>query len=172
VLDEWLEGLPGKPKLLELGAGTGQAAAYVADRGGRVTAIDLSPENVEQCRLRGVDARVGDFGDLDLPDALFDGVWSINALVHVPKGDLPHVVAGVRPVMKRGGSLLIVVWGGRDMEGTIPDDWCVPARFFSFFTDAGLAALRFVGFEVADVRFLENEGDDGLHSQVMTLAAV
>jgi SAM-dependent methyltransferase len=171
VLDEWLDGLPDRPRVLELGCGTGQAAAHAADRGAAVTAVDLSPENVAQCRARGVDARVGDMGELDLPDDSFVGAFAINSLIHVPKAHLAAVVTGVRRVLEPAGSFLVVVWGGYDHEGTVQDDWCVPPRFFSFFSDESLRGFSFPGFAVEDIRVLDVRTDDGLHPQVVRLVA-
>src|SRR5688572_22482574 len=50
MMERWLRELPPGPRLLELGPGTGQVAAYVTQLGARVSAVDLSPENVAYCR--------------------------------------------------------------------------------------------------------------------------
>src|SRR5688572_32907702 len=59
VIERWLAELPPSPRLLELGPGTGQVAAYASGLGARVVAIDLSPQNVAYCRQRGISAQVG-----------------------------------------------------------------------------------------------------------------
>jgi SAM-dependent methyltransferase len=45
-------------RVLDLGCGTGEDAAWLMRLGARVTGIDVSPEMVKRARARGVDARV------------------------------------------------------------------------------------------------------------------
>ena len=99
VLERWLQELPPAARLLELGPGTGQLAAHAAGLGARVHAIDLSARNVAYCHQRGVSAQVGDFRALGHIDGLglFDGVYAINALLHVPRARQALVIAGARP---------------------------------------------------------------------------
>lgn len=132
VIEAWISDLPPAPRLLELGPGTGQLARHAESLGARVHAIDLSPENVSYCQQRGISAEVGDFRGLRDRNwqELFDGVYAINALLHVPRIEHAAVIAGVLDCLLPGGSLLMVNWGGRDIEGIWADDPCDPPRFF------------------------------------------
>jgi SAM-dependent methyltransferase len=174
VLETWLRELPGAPRLLELGPGTGQLAAFAQELGARVHAIELSPANVGYCRQRGISAEVGDFRVLDHLEGLgrFDGVYSINALLHVPRAQHAAVIAGARQCLVPGGSLLLVNWGGRDVEGILEEDGCTPARFFSHHDDAGFLALEFEGFEVVRRELLSVQAPNGLHPQLLVLRSV
>jgi 2-polyprenyl-3-methyl-5-hydroxy-6-metoxy-1,4-benzoquinol methylase len=97
-LEGWLHELPPAARLLELGPGTGQLAAHAARLGARVHAIDLSARNVAYCQQRGVSAQVGDFRALGHIDGLglFDGIYAVNALLHVPRAEHASVIAGAR----------------------------------------------------------------------------
>ena len=174
VLERWLDDLPSSPRLLELGPGTGQLASWAEELGARVHAIDLSGENVAYCRQRGISAEVGDFRRLSCSEGLgsFDGVYAINALLHVPRAEHASVVASARGCLVPGGGLLIVNWGGRDMEGIYTDDTCVPPRYFSHYDDAGFFALAFAGFDVVRRELLTAETPDGLHPQLLALRSV
>jgi len=174
VLGRWLNDLPSSPRLLELGPGTGQLARRAEELGARVHAIDLSAENVAYCRQRGISAEVGDFRKLSCSEGLgsFDGVYTINALLHVPRAEHASIVASARDCLVLGGGLLIVNWGGRDVEGIYADDTCVPPRYFSLYDDAGFFALAFAGFEVVWRELLTAETPDGLHPQVLALRRV
>lgn len=174
VLERWLDDLPRSPRLLELGPGTGQLARRAAELGARVHAIDLSGENVAYCRQRGISAEVGDFRKLSSAEGLgaFDGVYAINALLHVPRTEHASVVASARGCLVPGGSLLIVNWGGRDIEGIYADDTCVPPRYFSHYDDAGFFGLEFAGFEVVRRELLTAKTPDGLHPQLLALRSV
>jgi cyclopropane fatty-acyl-phospholipid synthase-like methyltransferase len=171
VLEHWLSELPSAPRLLELGPGTGQLALHAQAQGARVQAVDLSPHNVERCRERGIAAQVGNFRALDSLEGLgvFDGVYSINALLHVPRAEHAGVLSAVRRRLVPGGSLLLVNWGGQDSEGLYDADTCVPPRFFSFYDDSSFSALEFEGFEVVRRELLTEHAVNGLHPQLIVL---
>ena len=169
VLEAWLLDLPPAPRLLELGPGTGQLARHAEGLGARVHAIDLSPENVSYCWQRGISAEVGDFRGLRHRNAqqLFDGVYAINALLHVPRVEHAAVIAGALDCLLPGGSLLMVNWGGRDFEGIWADDPCDPPRFFSHYDDATFFGLTFDGFDVVRREVLAAQAPDGLRPQLL-----
>jgi SAM-dependent methyltransferase len=171
VMERWLQEMPNAPRLLELGPGTGQLAVFAETLGARVHAIDLSPQNVAYCRQRGISAEVGDFRALGCSEGLgpFDGVYSINALLHVPRSEHAAVISAVRQCLTPGGRLLLVNWGGLDMEGIWDEDECDPPRFFSLYDDAGFGALEFEGFEVMRRELLSAHTRDGLHPQLLAL---
>ena len=174
VLEAWLQTLRPAPRLLELGPGTGQLALHAESCRARVHAIDLSPGNVTHCRQRGISAEVGDFRLLRHMDGLgvFDGVYAINALLHVPRGEHAAVVASVRERLVPGGSLLLVNWGGRDKEGIWLEDTFDPPRFFSQYDHQAFQALTFDGFEVARREVLASEAPDGMRPQLLALRRV
>lgn len=162
--------------VLDAGCGTGQLAAYMAGRDFSVSAVDLSPGNVEACRHRGVDAEVGDFSSLRYEDASFGGVIAFNSLLHTPKSHLSAVLAELRRVLVVGGLLQVVVWGGVDHEGPDEHDWLEPARFFSFLSDEAFLAVegsRLRRLETIILHEHAHERPDGfdLHPQCMLLEA-
>jgi len=174
TLEAWLRELPRAPRLLELGPGTGQLALHAKNLGADVHAIELSPENAIYCRERGIPAEVGDLralGDFERL-GLFDGVYSINALLHVPRAEHASVIAGVRARLVPGGRLLLVNWGGRDWEGIWADDKCEPQRFFSQYDDRKFFELAFDGFEVVRREVLDFRAPDGMRPQLLDLRSV
>lgn len=100
---------PGR-SLLDVGCGPGSITADLARRvaPGRVTAVDSSPEAVDQARANAeeagvttIDFRVGDVHDLDLPDDTFDVVHAHQVLQHV--GDPVRALAEMGRVARPGG---------------------------------------------------------------------
>ncbi len=81
--------------VLDAGCGEGVLAWYLAERGAKVTAMDISKPNLENAKLflekRGVLDRVtlvqGDAEHLPFPDASFDWVISSHVLEHLPDFD-------------------------------------------------------------------------------------
>jgi SAM-dependent methyltransferase len=174
VLESWLQALSSAPRLLELGPGTGQLALHATKLGARVHAIELSARNVEYCRQRGVSAEEGDFRALAIREDLkdFDGVYAINALLHAPRAEHVSILAGVQRCLVPGGSVLLVNWGGRSVEGIYADDNCSPPRFFSHYDDTSFSALTFEGFEIVRREVLSVHTPDGLHPQLLALRHV
>ena len=155
-------------RLLEIGGGPGHHAAFYRDAGLDVVMTDLSPEMVRLARAKGLDARTMDFLSLDFT-AKFDAVFAFNCLLHVPKGDLPRVLAAVRRVLRPGGLFYYGVYGGESSEGVSPTDWHNPPRFFAFYDDDELRAAVAGPFDLVDFHRVElPEGERG-HFQSLTL---
>jgi SAM-dependent methyltransferase len=154
--------------LLEIGAGAGHDSKYFADRGLTVVATDLSPQMVEMCRRRGLDAHVMDVLHLDLRHGSFDAAYAMNSLLHVPNSDLQSALAAIRRTLKPAALFYLGVYGGQEpFEGILESDWHVPPRFFSFRTDGQLIAEVETCFLVEDFHVVEEDG----HFQALTLRA-
>lgn len=109
--------LLGEPKpewrVLDLGAGYGGSARYLADNHGcRVTALNLSEVENERNRsinkARGLDSLIevidGSFESVPAPDGEFDVVWSQDAFLH--SGEREQVMREAVRVLKPGGVLI------------------------------------------------------------------
>jgi SAM-dependent methyltransferase len=94
--------------VLDLGCGEGQLTAAIAAAGHRVVGVDVAEEPLRRARRRhaGLELRwVDPRGELPLPDAGFDVVWSGETIEHVP--DTLGWLSELRRVLRSGGSLLL-----------------------------------------------------------------
>jgi SAM-dependent methyltransferase len=111
-------------RVLDVGAGDGNAAIEAATRGAVVTAVDLTPAQVERararCRAEGVevDVRVGDATALDIPDASYDLVVSVFGMMFA--ADHAAATAEMARVCRPGGTVANVAW--------VVDGWAVTWR--------------------------------------------
>lgn len=160
----------GASSLLEIGAGTGQDAEFFAAARLQVLATDLTPENVAACRQKGLEARVMDVCALDLPDAQFDAVFSLNCLLHLPKSEFPKAIAEIRRVLKPGGLFYLGLYGGPDSEGVYEDDTYEPKRFFSFWSNEGLQKELEKTFVMIEFKTIVLEDEGGLAFQSVCLS--
>jgi 2-polyprenyl-3-methyl-5-hydroxy-6-metoxy-1,4-benzoquinol methylase len=102
-------------RVLDAGCGSGQLAIALAERGARVTGIDLSPEMIRRARNHGrergadIEWRTGDVLQLADPLAVFDAIQARVLLQFVP--DVAGVLRELRRVLKPGGRLLASVPG-------------------------------------------------------------
>ncbi len=79
--------LPGSPRCLELGAGAGSMARWMAERypDGHVTAVDIDPRYLDPGWAPNLDVRQGDVRSLDLPAGSFDLIHARTLLMHLPE---------------------------------------------------------------------------------------
>lgn len=129
--------------VVDLACGTGSASTAAADRGARVTGVDLTPELIELAESRRGDRDitwvVGDAADTGLADNGFDAVVSNMGTVFV---DPDRQVAEIVRLLKPGGVLSFSSWVlttadplfdpvkavfGSPAGGSGPDQWGDPA---------------------------------------------
>ncbi|WNG41710.1 methyltransferase domain-containing protein [Archangium violaceum] len=110
ALIEKVEPVAGR-RVLDVAAGTGNAAWLAAERGAQVTACDLSPRMVQLGRER-TGARVewleANAEDLPLPAGSFDVALSAFGVIFVPRPEV--ALAQLRRVLVPGGVLALTAW--------------------------------------------------------------
>ena len=101
-------------RVLDLGTGTGTAAGMAGGEGRRVTGLDAAAGMLEIARRRHPDVEFieADFGAIPVPDASFDAVLAVHALLFAddPVGTLVEW----RRVTRPGGRLSLSVPGPQD----------------------------------------------------------
>ncbi|MCB0143385.1 MAG: class I SAM-dependent methyltransferase, partial [Caldilineaceae bacterium] len=123
---------------------------------------------------KGLAAHVMDFLHLDFPDASFDAVFALNCLLHVPKADLPAVLAEIRRLLRPGGLFYMGVYGGNNFEGIRTNDDHEPKRFFALYTHEGMQAVvsaqfGIVSFDVIPMQKNADGSPANYHFQSMIL---
>jgi SAM-dependent methyltransferase len=160
-----------KRTILELGSGPGNDGRYFKDQGFDILCTDLSPEMVRLCREKGLEARVMDNTNLDLPPASFDAVYTMNSLLHLPKQELPAVFAKIKRLLKPDGLFFLGLYGGIDFEGIWEEDHYQPKRFYSFFTEDRLKPILARQFQLLSFESIPSGSKkDNLDFQAAVLA--
>jgi len=124
-LVELLDPKPGE-RILDLGCGSGQLTAKIAEAGARVIGIDLSPDMIAQARANypedrtairqgKVEFAIGDATSFELAEPV-DAVFS-NAVLHWVK-DAAAAIACVWRALKPGGRFVMEM-GGRGNTRTL-----------------------------------------------------
>lgn len=98
LLLSWLPMDMDGARLLDAGSGTGAASVAMAQRGARVTAVDVAANLIELARERApddlapgaIDFRVGDL--LDPAHGTFDHVLAMDSLIHYPIAEILRVL--------------------------------------------------------------------------------
>ncbi|WSY81323.1 methyltransferase domain-containing protein [Streptomyces sp. NBC_00876] len=113
-MESWLP--RGRSEVLDLGCGTGSLALLVAQQGHHVTAVDSSPQMLEQARAKlagtGTEVLTGDAAAPPVGEQRFDVILARHVvwLLPDPAAVLRHWAGLLRP----GGRLVLVegVWNG------------------------------------------------------------
>ncbi len=105
--------------VLELAAGIGQTSLLLAERGANVISTDFAPAMVEAAQrlterlgATGIEHRVVDAENIDLPDASVDGVlcrWGLMLF-----GDPMRALSEIQRVLRAGGRFACSVWATAD----------------------------------------------------------
>jgi SAM-dependent methyltransferase len=93
-------------RLLDLGCGPGRDLVALTALGHVVTGLDGTPEFVRMARANsGCTVLEQSFFSLDLGEEAFDGVFANASLFHVPRAELPRVLAELFRSLVPGGVL-------------------------------------------------------------------
>jgi SAM-dependent methyltransferase len=106
--------------LLDVGCGSGELCALAAERGARVSGVDVAAELVEIARQRvpEADLRVGPAEQLPWPDDSFDVVTAINVLQF--SADFLSALTEAGRVVRQGGRVAVCNWGRpQDQEARV-----------------------------------------------------
>jgi ubiquinone/menaquinone biosynthesis C-methylase UbiE len=97
-------------RVLDVACGTGRHAVWLHEQGGRVTAVDASPEMlaIARAKLPGADYRQGDVARLPVEDSAFDLV--LNALVMEHVEAVEPALCEAHRVLAPGGALVLSVY--------------------------------------------------------------
>jgi 2-polyprenyl-3-methyl-5-hydroxy-6-metoxy-1,4-benzoquinol methylase len=102
-IEAFLNSLPPKATILELGCGGGQDSEFMIAKGFSVRPTDGTPEIAKAAENRlKIPVDVLLFGDLN-EDSAYDGIWANASLLHVPKAELLGILRLIHRALKAGG---------------------------------------------------------------------
>jgi SAM-dependent methyltransferase len=156
-----LELIPEGSDVLDLGCGAGVPMTRALAVGRRVMGVDISARQVELARAAVPEATFikADMSALDLPPDSLDAVVAFYSLTHVPRADLPGLLAAVLGWLRPGG-ILIASMGAQDSPDAVEEDWLGAPMFFSHFgAKKNRALVRRAGFELEEAA-VEVEPED------------
>lgn len=105
---------PSVGRLLDVGGGTGNYAAALAERGWEPIVVDHSPAMLERAAAKGLPVAVGDASRLPVADASMGAVTLVSMLHHVP--DAPAALAEARRVVRPGGTVVVLAFAREHLD--------------------------------------------------------
>lgn len=158
--------LPGGGTILELGCGAGRDSEAMTKLGFDVTPTDGTPAMAAAAARRlGRPVKVLLFGDIE-GHQLYDGVWANACLLHVPRTDLPGIIARIQTALRPGGvfyaSYKAGTAEGRDRFG----------RYYNYPSAEWLAAAYGTsGWKTVEIEEAAGGGYDGLPTDWLHVTA-
>lgn len=128
--------------LLDAGCGSGSFLPPLAElvgQQGKLTALDLAPENVATVRQRlavanlplAIETKEGSITALPFPDNTFDALWCANVTLYLSDAELATALTEFRRVVKPGGLVAI-----KEVDLGVTRLHPVPSAFFWHFLEA------------------------------------
>jgi phosphoribosyl 1,2-cyclic phosphate 1,2-diphosphodiesterase len=141
---DWVAG--GPVDVLDFGCGVGRHSLWLAERGARVTAVDLSAAGVDKLRRtateRGLDDRVtavvADMVSIPLAPGSFDHAVAYHSIYHSDSVGLAAALRIVRHSLREGGEFYVTFLSKRSPAFAQPGDTQID----------GLAYMRGSGSEI------------------------
>ena len=153
--------IPAGADVLDLGCGAGVPMTQALAAGRHVTGVDISARQVELARAAVPEATFihADMSDLDLAPASLDAVVAFYSLTHVPRVDLPRLLAAMHRWLRPGG-IFIASMGAQDSPDAVEADWLGAPMFFSHHgAKKNRALIRDAGFDLEEA-VVEEEPED------------
>jgi SAM-dependent methyltransferase len=118
--------------VLELGCGGGQDSEFMLARGYDVRPTDGTAEIAREAEKRlGIPVATLLFGDLN-ELATCDGIWANACLLHIPRAELPDMLARIHTALRPGGVFYASFKAG-EAEGRDAFD-----RYYNYPSESGL----------------------------------
>lgn len=141
--------------VLDLGAGPGHVAAYLAQHGATVVSVDLSTAMCGLARQSGLPSVAADMTALPFGSGVASGIVCFYAVIHLDAGQRAEVYASFRRVLRPGG-IALIAFHVRDAETpmgtevTVSSWWDEPVSLAFRFLDptAESEALVAAGFDI------------------------
>ncbi|MEO1026811.1 MAG: class I SAM-dependent methyltransferase [Pseudomonadota bacterium] len=175
---DWAAGLKPGARVLDLGAGVGRHALWLAGQGFDATALDAAPEGLAEIdKVGSVETVEARMDDLPFADAEFDHIVSWNVIYHGDENILLRTIAEMRRVLKPGGTFIGTMLSARRLPSEREK---APGREISrntwvfdapgtdkihphYFCDAADLLALFSGFEVLRLEDREHEKPGSYH---------
>ena len=147
------------PRWIDLGCGRGEFCTLMREWGFDVEGVDASPDAVEACRARGIDATLADvLAYLETrPDDPVAGVSAIQLIEHLPRRAWVHLFEEIHRALSPGGALLLETINGQNPDAIADYFVADVTHTWPGHPETLRLMAEHAGFERVEVRFLHED---------------
>lgn len=167
-IEKFINLLPPKAKILDIGSGSGRDAKVFSDLGAQVEGVDFCENLLAIAKMQAPQStfHLMNIETMEFPASTFDGVWAACSLVHISKSELPMVLKKIHLVLKDKGYFYLALKQGRGekiekderYEGNIQ-------KFWSYFEEEEIKAyLLAAKFTILECDIVEKSHEYQTHS--------
>ncbi len=115
TIKDFLSNFQIKPRILDLGCGTGHETMRLYSSGAEVVGVDFSSESIKIARERNPNCvfLLKNYFELDENIGVFDGVFSSGSIIHLSYEELPRLFKILSPLIKNQGFLELIIQKGK-----------------------------------------------------------
>jgi ubiquinone/menaquinone biosynthesis C-methylase UbiE len=113
-LEKFVEYIPSKSKIADLGCGSGVSARILTEKGFYVIGFDLSRELLEEAKKESPTSSFvyGDILEIPSRDERFDGIWNVGSIIHIKRASVPIALEEANRILKPKGVMYLAVKAG------------------------------------------------------------
>lgn len=127
-----------KESILDIGCGTGEITLYFQNNNFKVTGIDFSENMLKYAKEKKLNVTLLDCYNIDSLNQYYDGLFSMNCLLHIPSKDFPGILGKIKNILSNDGLFYLGLWSGDNFEGICEKDEYEPKRYFVFYNQKTL----------------------------------
>ncbi|MBR2543620.1 class I SAM-dependent methyltransferase [Candidatus Saccharibacteria bacterium] len=162
VIGKFIAELKPNSKVLDLGAGIGNFANYLSEKGFDCVCYDFSEEMMRESRKL--------YPDLEyiLDDAVnirnhfnhqsMDGIVALYSLFHIPRQDLDKLFSELNYILKIGGVFCLIIYSGGESDDFVDEP---------YLNEEGKKALYFNYFELEEILQLLDQNNFKVISKII-----
>jgi len=163
LLNDFIELLAPKSKVLDAGCGAGIPIAKMLAEHFDVIGVDFSKAQIELAKknVPNVHFFCQDMTELDFPDESLDGICSYYAIIHIPREEHEGLLINFHRMLRTGGIALLCLGAG-DLPDEIEEDFLGTRMYWSHYnSDTYLKMLKDCGFTIIWARHIKDETCEG-----------
>jgi SAM-dependent methyltransferase len=147
-IDQFINCIEGRKKIIDLGSGPGRDALLFKERGLNPVCVDISDAMVKICKDRGLESYQMDIENLSFEDGAFSGVWAYASLIHIPKNRIYNTLARISEILQLGAPFFVGMVEGDGEVLYRSKKHQEKSRLFARYKDAEFRAILNEYFEI------------------------
>jgi 2-polyprenyl-3-methyl-5-hydroxy-6-metoxy-1,4-benzoquinol methylase len=158
--------------VLDVGCGGGVPVALRLMERLDITGVDISERQIEAARTAAPSATFvcKDMSKINFPDSSFDAIYSLYAVIHVPREEHRTILMNFHRLLRPGGFLLLCTGAG-DLPEDVSEYFGQDMYWSHYNAETNLATVRECGFEVLRWELVGDTLDPEIESKHLFLMA-